>query len=289
VISLNGCNVSRLERTKIKGNNMTKLITILITLLLSLNLMAQDSARPWLGVAIEEGKNGILVTNALADTPAQKAGIKSQDEIIKIDGKIVKTPRQLVDEVTSKGIGYTVAVELLRDGKTVKKQITLVGRPDLLDVAKKALLNKPAPDFEAEIVKGRDGDKFKLADQKGKVTLLEFWATWCPACVASYPRLTEFAIENKGKIDVITITSDEKKVIKKFLGKHSKKVPAMKKAPIVYLKTARGEGDVGNEYFANSIPMFVLLNKKNEVIALDVGGGSILEGMLKKALAESKK
>jgi peroxiredoxin len=40
-------------------------------------------------------------------------------------------------------------------------------------------ISKPAPDFEVKNIKG---ERVKLSDFKGKVLLLNFWATWCGAC-----------------------------------------------------------------------------------------------------------
>src|ERR1700722_11724957 len=52
----------------------------------------------------------------------------------------------------------------------------------------------PAPKLEVkEFVKGKEVTKF----EKGKVYVVEFWATWCPPCKTSIPHLTELQKKNK--------------------------------------------------------------------------------------------
>ena len=55
-------------------------------------------------------------------------------------------------------------------------------------LARFMMIGKPAPDFAGTDV---DGKPVRLADQKGKVVLIDFWATWAPPCVAAFPHLRE--------------------------------------------------------------------------------------------------
>jgi thiol-disulfide isomerase/thioredoxin len=63
---------------------------------------------------------------------------------------------------------------------------------------------KPAPKWELKDVEGR---ALRLSDYKGRVVLLNFWATWCAPCRAEMPDLVKWQREYKGKgLQVIGIT-----------------------------------------------------------------------------------
>jgi cytochrome c biogenesis protein CcmG, thiol:disulfide interchange protein DsbE len=81
-----------------------------------------------------------------------------------------------------------------------------------------AELNAAAPDFTLKDLSGRN---ISLSDYKGKVVLLEFWATWCPPCKASVPALIELKkkYEQKGFIVVglsIDTDSDASEKVRQF-------------------------------------------------------------------------
>ena len=60
------------------------------------------------------------------------------------------------------------------------------GSPDGNAGTESALVGKPAPDFELELIGGK---KFHLSENKGKVIVLDFWATWCGPCIQAMPQI----------------------------------------------------------------------------------------------------
>ncbi|HRU39833.1 MAG TPA: TlpA disulfide reductase family protein [Candidatus Goldiibacteriota bacterium] len=57
-----------------------------------------------------------------------------------------------------------------------------------------------APDFDLKDINGKS---LKLSDYRGKVVILDFWATWCPPCKAEIPSFIELHKEYKGDLVVI--------------------------------------------------------------------------------------
>ncbi len=73
--------------------------------------------------------DGALVQSVEDDTPAQEAGIQHGDVILTVDGRKIKTTRDLINYVSSQGPDATVALEVFRDGRTMQKQVRLRERP----------------------------------------------------------------------------------------------------------------------------------------------------------------
>ena len=64
----------------------------------------------------------------------------------------------------------------------------------------------PAPDFKLETL---DGKPLTLADARGKVVLLNFWATWCGPCRAEVQDLVDLQSRYKDKLQIIALTVDD--------------------------------------------------------------------------------
>jgi thiol-disulfide isomerase/thioredoxin len=93
----------------------------------------------------------------------------------------------------------------LRDGQERDGQVLLA--PALCPGGQACTLPVPAPDFTAQDITGKT---VKLSDFRGKVVLLNFWASWCTVCKSEKPSLNAMAAEMASKDDfvVLALASD---------------------------------------------------------------------------------
>jgi S1-C subfamily serine protease len=98
--------------------------------------------RPWLGARLQAVTpeiaeslglrlpSGALVANVVANSPAARAGIKSSDLIVAIDGQAVDDPNAFDYRFATRPLGGTSQVDVQRAGKTIKLTVPLETAPD---------------------------------------------------------------------------------------------------------------------------------------------------------------
>jgi thiol-disulfide isomerase/thioredoxin len=124
------------------------------------------------------------------------------------------------------------------------------------------LIGAMAPPIE---LKKLDGGEFKLKDLKGKLVVLDFWATWCGPCVASLPKLNDIAQEYKGSgVEVIAVNIEQEPTEIQGLLKR------LEISPNVVLDS---DGAIARIYQAMAIPQTVIINAEGKIQHIFVGGG----------------
>lgn len=80
-----------------------------------------------------------------------------------------------------------------------------------------------APNFWATLI---NGETITLADHEGKVVMINFWASWCPPCVAEFPDIMRVAEAYPEELVVIALSVDEnREEAKRFLDKLDTPLP----------------------------------------------------------------
>jgi peroxiredoxin/outer membrane lipoprotein-sorting protein len=136
------------------------------------------------------------------------------------------------------------------------------------------LVGKPAPPFT---LKGVKGSTVSLASYKGRVVLLDFWATWCRPCRIEMPRVEALYKEFKARGLVVfgVNVAEDLATVKGFLAQNPYTMP-------ILLDLKR---EASQRYQADAIPTLVVIGKDGKISSYFHGVRE--EGVLREALAKA--
>ena len=118
---------------------------------------------------------------------------------------------------------------------------------------------KPAPDFTAQSTKG----EVKLADYKGKVVYVDFWASWCGPCRRSFPWMNDMQQKYGGKgLVVVGVNVDKKRAdADKFLAQ----------IPASFTLAFDEAGSTPSAYGVKGMPSSYLIDAGGKVVYVERG------------------
>jgi peroxiredoxin len=134
-------------------------------------------------------------------------------------------------------------------------------------IQRKLVVGSAFPDFNE---KDLDGKPLSIAGYKGKLVLIDFWATWCMPCVEELPNVikTYEKYHDKG-LEIIGISLDrEEKALKNFISSKG-----MKWAQ--YFDGKGWQNKLAAQYGVQSIPATYLLDREGKILAKDLRGEAL--------------
>ncbi|MFK7794317.1 MAG: TlpA family protein disulfide reductase [Gammaproteobacteria bacterium] len=121
-------------------------------------------------------------------------------------------------------------------------------------VASSDLLGKTAPDFT---LKSDQGDNRKLSEYRGKVVLINFWASWCGPCQQELPKLSELrGLHDEYDFELLAVNIDEEP---------EKALKLAKKLAIDFPILFDDLKQVSKLYDIDAMPMTILIDRNGEV------------------------
>jgi len=215
----------------------------------------------WIGARFDAKSTKVLLV--IPGAPADRGGLRPGDEVRSVDGQPMTRAAEIVERIRAVEPGMTVKLVVQRQGSPRTLVLSPEPRPEMMDVVRQALIGKPAPEVTGELISGTY--PATLADLRGHVVVLDFWATWCGPCAMTLPRLDAWQAAYAAKgLRIVGLSSEDATDISAFLLDHK----------LGYTIARDPDAKAAQDYLLQGVPMLVIIDKAGIVRNVFLGAGN---------------
>jgi thiol-disulfide isomerase/thioredoxin len=216
---------------------------------------SRPSGPTWIGVFFDP--NSATVGQVIPGSPAERAGILAGDKFETVGGLKVTSGKDVTQIVQRTPELRPLMTKIVRDGREITIDIVVELRPAIDELATK-LNGKQAPALTLPMW---GGGTFSLAEQRGKVVVLDFWATWCGPCIMQMPILIELQ-KRHPEIVVVGINAETDAALTELLGTSKP-----------YTIARDEEQTAWRNYFVTALPTTFVLDETGIIRHVELGVG----------------
>ncbi len=149
---------------------------------------------------------------------------------------------------------------------TPQASARLVGAFSVIAAESKAIVGSEAPDFA---LSDSSGKPVKLRDLRGKVLIVDFWATWCGPCRRLMPQIEKMHRElaDKGLVVLGLNVGEDAETVAKFA----------KEQGYTFRLLLGAEPDVSDKYFVEAYPTTFVIDRQGRIAFREIGGAGVAE------------
>ncbi|NER15552.1 redoxin domain-containing protein [Leptobacterium flavescens] len=136
-------------------------------------------------------------------------------------------------------------------------------------------MGKPIPNYKFSNILNSEKSEVSLDALKGKPVILEFWATWCGPCIPAMKKLDSLQKNFGDKIEIITISSERKERLEKFIKTSKTSLPIV-------------SDTTHYDYFKYKVIPHSILIDKNGIVRAITGPENINENVIESMLAKNE-
>ncbi len=224
----------------------------------------EPQGQAWLGVAMARASTGagVGVDHVVHGSPAEKAGLQPGDRLMQVGGVAVASPEDVVRVVRLHAVGDAVTVVVARGAKQETLSVVLADHPTGDTLLRMDYVGHPAPAWDG--LEPARGFPATLAGLRGRVVVIEFWATWCDSCRELSPVLGRWQSRHGADgLTVVGITTDPLDAAARFHDSHGFR----------YSVASDPRASTSAAYGVWALPTIFVIDRRGVVRDVAVGAG----------------